>query len=639
MSLFLHRALLPLGLVAALPACDDQPSPLVPVAPRTIPGQVTLQKFACTADIRANALLCTSEPSPSDGPSKIILGGPNGTYVRLTSSNLNYGAGIYTFDVTVQNLIPQTLGIGTNGLPDGNGVSVVFWQEPIATEGTGIITVNNAQRATFTRPDELYYRYDQTLAKDQTSASRQWNFSVPATVVRFGFSVYVAAAVQYPEGWIEITGAPTLQVARGGTLTLGAVVRDPLGRDITASAGPVVWSLTDPSVATISGAILTGAATSGNTTLSAIAGARSGNALLLVGTPFAQITAGGSHTCGLTPVGRAYCWGWNSAGQLGDATITNRYTPVAVNQGTITFVQIRAGSSHTCGLSSTGQTYCWGANANGQLGDGTFTSRLTPVAVQQGAETYVKITAGTNHSCGISSTGPTYCWGYNGYGGLGNGGKTDVSRPVAVRPAIKVNPPFVEITAGRYHSCGRSSNGQAYCWGRNTEGALGIGFDNNNSSIPVAVEQGGYGYIQITAGSLHTCGLASTGQTFCWGANDKGQIGYGRPTNKYSPVAVLQNTTYIEIDAGSDHTCGRSSAGQIYCWGSGSSGQLGTGFLGIGMAVAVQQGGRNFVEITAGGAHTCSRSAAGQAFCWGANNAGQLGDNTIIERRTPVAVQ
>ena len=108
---------------------------------------------------------------------------------------------------------------------------------------------------------------------------------------------------------------------------------------------------------------------------------------------FRQISAGGTHTCGIDTERRAYCWGTNVSGALGDGTTKSRPTPVAV-QGGLRFRQIEAGFLHTCGLTYPDNlVYCWGLNGYGQLGDGTTTSRPLPVAVA-GGRTFRQITAG-----------------------------------------------------------------------------------------------------------------------------------------------------------------------------------------------------------------------------------------------------
>ena len=196
------------------------------------------------------------------------------------------------------------------------------------------------------------------------------------------------------------------------------------------------------------------------------------------GLTFTALVAGSGHTCGLVSGGTAYCWGSNYSGQLGDGTSwtpsdwnsANRNAPVAVIGGR-TFTSLVAGESHTCGLVSGGTAYCWGANETGQLGDGTSGNvRTAPVAVS-GGRTFTALVAGAFHTCGLVSGGAAYCWGQNGYGQLELGNLTNGRALAPV--AVSGGRTFTALVAGDSHTCGLSSGGTAYCWGRNRYGQLG----------------------------------------------------------------------------------------------------------------------------------------------------------------------
>jgi alpha-tubulin suppressor-like RCC1 family protein len=641
-SLPRRRTLLPLALLAALAACTDQPSPMETPVPEDAADAVLLQTLSCTVDVRATYVACTDpeEAPPTgapDGLSRIILN-PAGKYVRVNFSNQNYSGGILTFDATVQNLLVQTLSVSTSGVYDNHGVRVFFTRLPVATSGSGTITVNNAEVGSFTTDGQLFYRYPQTLATNQTSAPRQWNFSVPATVTTFSFSVQVAAKVQYPFGWIEIKNGSTLAVERGASRTLGAVVRDERGVDVTASAGPITWTAQDVSVATFTGNTLIGAAVSGITTITATAGNRTGSARIIVGDPFVRVSGGRAHTCGLTNAGRVYCWGDNAEGQLGDGTQTTRLTPRALRwEATTTkFIQVSAGINHTCALTITGQAWCWGSNASGQLGDNTVgTRRLRAVAVQQGSAVYTKIAAGDGHTCALTQTGQIYCWGANNWAQLGD--RTTIQRltPVAYVPASLIT--YADVTVGREYTCGRSVTRVTWCWGNTTYGQSG----NNNSGGDLRVRSGTNGYVEVVSGGYHVCGRETGRQTYCWGRNNVGQLGDNTTTQRYAPVPVGQSgVIHAQLTAGQFHTCARSPEGQAWCWGSNIAGQLGDNTVtNRSLPVAVQQGAVVYTDITAGSDHTCGRSDRGRVFCWGLNGQGRLGDNSTTERHTPVAVQ
>jgi len=201
------------------------------------------------------------------------------------------------------------------------------------------------------------------------------------------------------------------------------------------------------------------------------------------GLTFASISTGGAHSCGLTAAGSAYCWGFNNSGQLGDSTTTDRWSPVAVKGG-FTFASLVAGGLHTCALTTTAATYCWGANGSYELGDGTNLDHLTPVAVQSTISFANLGSAVWSHTCGVTGSGLGYCWGDNIFGQIGDGTTASVApTPHAVAGALT----FVAVSGGSDHSCGLSTAHIAYCWGFNGNGQLGTGPLGGTSPTPVPV--------------------------------------------------------------------------------------------------------------------------------------------------------
>jgi len=258
------------------------------------------------------------------------------------------------------------------------------------------------------------------------------------------------------------------------------------------------------------------------------------------GVTFASVHVGDAHGCGLTAGGQAYCWGRNNDGEVGDGTSgTSRLRPVAVQQPAgVTFASLSAGGSHNCGLTSAGQAYCWGRNDSGQLGDSTRRQRNAPVAVQQPeGVTFTALTAGGYHTCGLTSAGQAYCWGSNGFGGLGDGTSgTDRLTPVAVQQPAGVA--FASLRAGGFHTCGLTSAGQAYCWGYNTFGGLGDETTTQRNA-PVPVHQpSGVTFISVAPSGYHTCGASTAGPAYCWGSNADGQLGDGTLVSHPAPVFV-----------------------------------------------------------------------------------------------------
>jgi alpha-tubulin suppressor-like RCC1 family protein len=255
------------------------------------------------------------------------------------------------------------------------------------------------------------------------------------------------------------------------------------------------------------------------------------------GRQFRQVAVGTDFTCGVGyPDNRGYCWGDNTYGQLGNGltSASPSLTPTAVVGG-VYFKQVNAGDVHTCGISTTtNRAYCWGWNANGRLGDSTTVTRPRPTRVAAGTRQFRQIDAGYAHTCAVTTTDRAFCWGYGQAGQLGIG-KTIVSYwPRAVTGGLS----FRRVTTGRDHTCGETTGSRAYCWGYNNRGQLGDG--TTTTRLTPAPVTGGLFFAQVTAGWSHTCGKTSANVAYCWGDNALGALGDGTSQNyrtKPTPVA------------------------------------------------------------------------------------------------------
>jgi alpha-tubulin suppressor-like RCC1 family protein len=246
------------------------------------------------------------------------------------------------------------------------------------------------------------------------------------------------------------------------------------------------------------------------------------------------IATGGGHTCALTAGGGVKCWGWNANGQLGDGTTTDRATPVDVVGLGSGVRAIAAGRYHTCALIEGGALKCWGFNAAGQLGDGTTTDRAMPVDVAGLGSGVVAVAAGDRHTCAVTTGGAALCWGANENGQLGDGTTTQHATPVGVSG---LNSSVRAVAAGGCHTCALTGSGGVKCWGWNGYGQLGDGTTAGRST-PVDVLDLSVGAGATTTGSYHTCALVVGGGVRCWGYNQSGQLGDGTTQDRTIPVHV-----------------------------------------------------------------------------------------------------
>jgi alpha-tubulin suppressor-like RCC1 family protein len=194
---------------------------------------------------------------------------------------------------------------------------------------------------------------------------------------------------------------------------------------------------------------------------------------------------------------------------------------------------------------------------------------------------------------------------------------------------------FESVAIGRTHQCGLR-NGSAFCWGTNDKGQIGDG-SNANQTSPVAVS-GDIRFAVLGAGESHTCGLDRDGAVHCWGANNAGQLGNGSSRDSRTPVLVRSNLKFISLTVGKAHTCAIASDGQAFCWGDGFAGALGNNLKQNQSQPYPVRGDTRWQRLSAGDDFTCGLSVTGKALCWGDNRRGQLGDTRNSERLSPVDV-
>jgi alpha-tubulin suppressor-like RCC1 family protein len=344
----------------------------------------------------------------------------------------------------------------------------------------------------------------------------------------------------------------------------------------------------------------------------------------------AAIAAGGQHSCAITASGGTYCWGANAQGQLGDGTTTDRRTGVAVLG--VALASLAAGSEHTCGLDAAGTAYCWGRNVAGQLGDGTTTSRSVPAAVA-GAPPFRSLAAGGEHTCGLTAAGAAYCWGDNSVGQLGDSTRTARTQPVVVVGGLA----FSKLVTGYLHTCALTAAGAVYCWGENDMGQLGVASSqvcNSPSSGSVACSLTPVRvattlvFADLAGGVRHACALTGAGAAFCWGEGSQ----------SLEPLPSQPAFARLASGFSGGWNCAATAAGQEYCWEFYWYDYYGS-YRWISPAYAVA-GALSFDGLAIGSSnHMCSTATGTRyAYCWGSNDRGQLGDGSTTWRGAPTPV-
>lgn len=341
------------------------------------------------------------------------------------------------------------------------------------------------------------------------------------------------------------------------------------------------------------------------------------------------VSAGKTHICGQLG-GTMKCWGQNAHGKLGFGGETPNPTPINVKlrPGTSYARQIAVGFNFTCAIFDDQRAYCWGDNTYGTLGNGSTGKQTTPAPVlpPTGTAFAKTIASGSQHACAVFDDNQTYCWGGQGGGRLGNNSTSKAVRrqPTQVQfPSTLPQTVFTQSLAlSPEHSCALMTDGSVYCWGKNTSGQLGDGTNQlQPTPVKVALPQGTTA-VNLTVGHDHTCAILSDRNAYCWGNNASDQLGDGTGLNSNKPVKVkLPTGRYAKaIAAGESHTCAILDDYKIHCWGLNNNGQLGDGTTTKRLApmpIIIPQGRSFATQLTANHDITCAIFDREHLYCWG----------------------
>ncbi len=331
------------------------------------------------------------------------------------------------------------------------------------------------------------------------------------------------------------------------------------------------------------------------------------------------IAAGLFHTCTLLSGGQVACWGWNQLGQVGNGTEVNALMPAVVS-GVPVATSIVVGSDATFALTGTGTWEMWGSGS----------TTITALSALGGVS---KLAVGLGYGCFVTASATVECWGDNTDGELGDGTTTTRST-LAVVPGLTG---VAGIAARWNNTWALTSGGTLAAWGNNDNGQLGDGTVLGRLSPEALAGLTGVVAVAPSAGGDHTCALKNDGTVECWGNNAYGQLGNGTTTNQLTPAIVSGLTGATEVSCGLSHCCALITSGTVACWGGNLDGELGNGALvnsSVPVTVANVTGA---TAIAATDSSTCA-IVNGTVECWGYNVDGELGNGTTTNSSTPVPV-
>jgi len=260
-----------------------------------------------------------------------------------------------------------------------------------------------------------------------------------------------------------------------------------------------------------------------------------------------------------------------------------------------------------------------------------------------GQSNWLTVSAGGDHTCAVKTDGAAYCWGSNRNGQLGSqrsdtlcGGKGSQFACVPVPAPVQTSVRFRSISAGATHTCGIADTGDAYCWGSNNSAELS---DLSRGGPALVRVQSSLGWTQISAGYSHSCAVRSDGALFCWGSNDRGQVGNGSASGAASITRVQIPNPVASVSAGQQRTCARAAAGAVYCWGAvWLKREGGLEYTRTQATPQLVPDSPAMTHLSVGSLTTCGTDASGFAYCWEANPRGEMGTGNSEGSTTPQRV-
>lgn len=348
---------------------------------------------------------------------------------------------------------------------------------------------------------------------------------------------------------------------------------------------------------------------------------------LLVSNTWVEFSTGWNFCAAIDTFGYLWTWGQNNSGQLGIGSLVNKNIPVQVGLSS-NWVKVVCGAYHTLAVNSLGELWTWGLNSRGQLGDGSVTRRTLPVHVGSDTDWAFLGEVHGEHSVALKSDGTLWTWGRNSEGQLGNGTENDTDTPAQIGSLV-----WDSLAGGASHTIGIRTVGldiTIWTWGSNNSGQLGIG-STTNQKIPTQVGSD-TDWSSVSCGASHTQAIKDTGALWSWGNNNSGQLGDGTQTQRIAPVETDPGSLWATSYAGVSHSIGIKPDGSMWLWGLNQAGQLGIGTSYFVSSPSKLDNNTDWVKSAAGQWHTGAINSSGQLLLWGNNSLGQLGQGYTFSK-------
>ncbi len=302
---------------------------------------------------------------------------------------------------------------------------------------------------------------------------------------------------------------------------------------------------------------------------------------------------------------------------------------------------VSAGGNHNCAIKNNdGSLWCWGQNNQGQLGDVTKSNSST--FRQTSSDDWVQVTAGDQHTCGITNDGTLYCWGNNASGEIGNGDENNLSQNIPVN--ISTDSVWSSIATGAGHSCAiNQGDFSLWCWGNNDNSQQGYpSTDNTRDKTKASEVEVTTDWLKIATSDTHTCAIKTDGTLWCWGDNSQSQLGDGGTAEGTTPKQIASSQLWLSISLGNNYSCGIKDDSTLWCWGSSSSplGQTSLGHTTPSQVDTAEDWLAHQTKDTlaTSDTHACAIKTDDTLWCWGDNSFGQLGNGTTIASIVPIKV-